>query len=186
MGTRIHSSSNEVKRLVLLATSGEEGAFAELVRRFQDLALGYSYSILKDFHTAQDVTQEAFLDTYRLLPKLRRPEAFSGWLRTIVFKHCNRHLRRKRAIAVERDTFRNFTAGESSPPEDLERKDRLKLVKKALDALNQQERTAIVLYYFQRLQLPRDRGVPRSAGKYRQQSYAHRKKKVKRGDLENG
>ena len=144
----IHSSSNEVKTLVLLATSGEEGAFAELVRRFQDLALGYSYSILEDFHTAQDVTQEAFLDTYRLLPKLRRPEAFPGWLRTIVFKHCNRHLRRKRAIAVDVDTFGNSTAGESSPPEDLERKDRINLVKKALGALNQQERTAIVLYYF--------------------------------------
>ena len=46
----IHSSSNEVKSLVLLATSGEEEAFAELGRRFQDLALGYSYSIVRDFN----------------------------------------------------------------------------------------------------------------------------------------
>ena len=144
----IPSCSHEVKSLVLLAASGEEAAFEELVRRFQNLAVGYSYSIVRDFHTAQDITQEALVDTYRLLPKLRRPEAFSGWLRTIVFKHCDRHLRRKQATVVAGKALGNVATGDPSPPQELERKDRMKLVQEAMGGLSQQERTAIVLYYF--------------------------------------
>ena len=133
----IPSCSHEVKSLVLLAASGEEAAFEELVRRFQNLAVGYSYSIVRDFHTAQDITQEALVDTYRLLPKLRRPEAFSGWLRTIVFKHCDRHLRRKRATVVAGKALGNVATGDPSPPQELERKDRMKLVQEAMGGLSQ-------------------------------------------------
>ena len=36
-------------------------AFGELVQRFQDMAFGYAYSVLGDFHLAEDAAQEAFV-----------------------------------------------------------------------------------------------------------------------------
>ncbi len=42
------------------AKAGDVDGFTYLVERFQDMAMGYSYSILGDFHLAQDAAQEAF------------------------------------------------------------------------------------------------------------------------------
>ena len=74
----------------------EEAAFAALVRRFQDMAVGYACSVLKDFQLAEDAAQEAFFEAYRTLGQLREPAAFAGWFRRIVFKQCDRITRDKR------------------------------------------------------------------------------------------
>src|SRR5262245_45675196 len=79
-----------VATLVSRARSGDDDAYGALVRRFQDMAVGYAYSMLRDFQLAQDASQEAFLEAYRVLHGLREPAAFPGWLRRIVFKHCDR------------------------------------------------------------------------------------------------
>ena len=76
---------------------------SELVRRFQDMAVGYAYSILRNFHSAEDAAQEAFLEAYRNLDKLREPAAFPGWFRRIVFKHCDRQTRSKQFATLPLD-----------------------------------------------------------------------------------
>src|SRR5437763_1566266 len=86
----------ELRALVDRAAHGDSDAFGQLVRRFQDMAVGYGYVVLGDLHHAEDAAQEAFLEAYRSLPKLRQPAAFPGWLRAIVFKHCDRRARRGR------------------------------------------------------------------------------------------
>ena len=86
----------ELKSVVLRAQSGDLDSYGELVRRFQDMAYGYAYSILGDFHLAEDAAQEAFIQAYRNLESLQQPIAFPGWFRTIVFKHCDRLTRRRR------------------------------------------------------------------------------------------
>ena len=68
----------ELGSLVVRARSGSLDAYGAIVRRFQDLAYGYAYSLLGDFHLAEDVAQEAFLEAYRHLVDLREPAAFPG------------------------------------------------------------------------------------------------------------
>lgn len=89
--------------IVVRAQGGEADAFGILVRRFQDMAVGYGYSILHDFQLAEDAAQEAFLEAYRTLPKLREPAAFAGWFRRIVFKQCDRMTRRRVVTTVPLD-----------------------------------------------------------------------------------
>ena len=72
-----------------------------LVERFQDMAVGYAYSVLGDFHLAEDAAQEAFLEAYPNLHKVYGPEAFPGWLKRIVFKNCDRILRRKKLASTQ-------------------------------------------------------------------------------------
>src|SRR5512138_442427 len=93
----------ELSWLVEQSRNGDLDAFGELVRRFQDMAHGYAYSILGDFHLAQDAAQEAFVDAYYKLNALREPAAFPGWFRRIVFKHCDRMTRRKEVATVPLD-----------------------------------------------------------------------------------
>src|SRR5688572_13359867 len=90
--------------IVTRAREGEVDAFGVLVRRFQDMAVGYGYSILHDFQLAEDAAQEAFFEAYRTLPKLREPAAFAGWFRRIVFKQCDRITRRRVIATVPLDT----------------------------------------------------------------------------------
>ena len=54
----------ELATIVARAQKGDVDAFTTIVRRFQDMAVGYGYSILGDFHLAQDAAQEAFLEAY--------------------------------------------------------------------------------------------------------------------------
>lgn len=80
----------ELETLVAQAQKGDGRAYGTLIRRFQDMAVGYAYGILGDLHLAEDVAQEALLEAYRHLPSLRNPAAFPGWFRRIVFTQINR------------------------------------------------------------------------------------------------
>ena len=63
---------------VRLAQQGDLEAFTDLVRQFQDMAVGYARTILHDPHLAQDAAQEAFVQMLGDLPTLRDPAAFVG------------------------------------------------------------------------------------------------------------
>ena len=67
---------------VLAAQNGDESAFSDLVIRFQDMAVGYAFGILGDFH--RDQARDAFLETYRRLGQLKEPVAFPAWFRRVV------------------------------------------------------------------------------------------------------
>src|SRR5215470_4181880 len=109
-----------ITALVRAAQQGDEFAFTELVRAFQDIAVAYATSILGDYHLAEDAAQEAFVEAYRELPNLREPAAFSGWFRTIIFKHCDRLIRRKKHPIAELDAALNVASPNPSPQETLE------------------------------------------------------------------
>jgi len=96
--------------LVKQAQTADEVAYGELVRRFQDMAYGYAYTILNDFHLAEDATQEAFIEAYRCLPNLEHPRAFPAWLKRIVFKHCDRLIRGKRVPIAPLDAAEDVAA----------------------------------------------------------------------------
>ena len=89
-------------------------AFQELVTRFQDMAYGYAYTILGDFHLAQDAAQEAGIKAFLRLGDLREPRAFAPWLRLIVRTVCDHMLRRKQVSSVP------LTAAEGIPAPVIE------------------------------------------------------------------
>lgn len=112
---------DDLSSLVLRARGGDADAYELLVRRFQDMAFGYGYSILKDFQLAEDAAQEAFLEAYRNLPKLREPAAFPGWFRRIVFKQCDRMIRGASILMVPLDGAEARAALNPDPSEQAER-----------------------------------------------------------------
>jgi DNA-directed RNA polymerase specialized sigma24 family protein len=65
-------------------TAPRQAAFNGLVKRYQNMVYGCAYAVLRDFHQAEDVAQESFIDAYLNLDKLENPKAFPGWLRRIV------------------------------------------------------------------------------------------------------
>ena len=69
-----------IEDIVVRAQAGDREAYDTIVRRFQDMALSYAFSILGDHDLAEDARQEAFLEAYCDLLTLREPRAFPVWL----------------------------------------------------------------------------------------------------------
>ena len=134
----------DFQSLIARAQRGDREAYGQLVRRFQDMAYGYALSIVADFHRAQDAAQEAFIEAYRQLGQLRNPRAFPGWLRKIIFKHCDRMRRRKRVAAASLDETESPGAG---PEVQVERREAVEQVLAAVNSLPEDERTATTLFY---------------------------------------
>ncbi len=77
--TRERDAVDEIGDLITRSAQGDGRAYGEVVRRFQDMAVGYAYSLLRDFQLAEDAAQEAFVHAYGDLGSLRDPAAFPGW-----------------------------------------------------------------------------------------------------------
>lgn len=129
------------------ARAGDRAAFDEVVRRFRDMAVGYAYSVLGDFHLAEDAAQEAFVRAFLDLGSLQEPAAFPAWLRRMVYKYCDRITRRRRAPQVPLDETATAAGRESGPEVLAERGETLSAVLREVEALPENERVAVTLYY---------------------------------------
>ncbi len=58
----------ELNDLIIQVQEGDIDAFEPVVHRFQDMAVGYAYAILQDWHLAEDAAQEAFISAFLDLP----------------------------------------------------------------------------------------------------------------------
>jgi RNA polymerase sigma-70 factor (ECF subfamily) len=75
--------------------NGEKRAFTELVRRYERPVRGIALDVLGDYHSARDVSQDAFVRAYERLAGLRRPESFGPWLMKITRRCALDSVRRK-------------------------------------------------------------------------------------------
>ncbi|HEX9819114.1 MAG TPA: sigma-70 family RNA polymerase sigma factor [Methylomirabilota bacterium] len=82
--------------LVERARGGDLDAFTVLVERYQRLAHGSAVALVHDVDVARNVVQEAFLISWRSLPRLLDPKAFPAWLRGIVRRQGLHALRARR------------------------------------------------------------------------------------------
>lgn len=88
--------------LVTKALADDRAAFAELVRRYQRAVLSTAWSVLHDYHLAQDVAQDSFLLAYRNLRSLRDAKTFGPWLLTLARREAVRRSQKVRvAVAIE-------------------------------------------------------------------------------------
>jgi len=74
----------EETELVERARSGDVGAYEQLVRRYQDLAVRVAYVVAGSAADAQDAAQEAFVKAFGALGRFRAGSPFRPWLLRIV------------------------------------------------------------------------------------------------------
>ncbi|MCK5114514.1 MAG: sigma-70 family RNA polymerase sigma factor [Phycisphaerae bacterium] len=140
-------SNKELKKLVIRAKKDDLDAYGEIVNMFQGMAYGCAYSILGDFHLAEDVAQEAFVEAYYNLSKLARPEAFPGWFRRIVQWQCGRVIRNRQISTVSLDAAVEAISCDHGPGEVAEKREIKDAVSMAIASLPEAERTATTLFY---------------------------------------
>ncbi len=129
--------------------NGESEAFGVLVDKYKAGIYAFVYSKLGDFHDAQDVTQEIFLQAYRNLRNLRRWESFSSWLYRIAYSWCRRWIQ-SRARHSDVEFIEDQVPGtlEAASVKSYRENALNESLRVALDSLSDTYREVLILRYF--------------------------------------
>ncbi|SMF62331.1 sigma-70 family RNA polymerase sigma factor [Pseudobacteriovorax antillogorgiicola] len=139
----------ESRKLIEEVLAGDRKAFEALVHQYQNVALGFAFSKLGDFHLAEDVVQESFLIAYQKMRNLEEIDSFSSWLRGIVNYRCHRVFRMKLRTwdAIDQSGFEK--AADADQHRDLEQLQERRLLEQAILRLPELQRTAVALFYLE-------------------------------------
>ena len=145
---------NDVQ-LIHRTLSGDDAAFTTLVEKYRKNVHALAWRKVGDFHFAEEITQDAFLQVYKKLATLRNPNQFSGWLYVITNRLCQNWHRKNKTAALQslEDTNRSeidrfsYKCYESEQHETAGSERHREIVKKLLQKLPESEHTVVTLYY---------------------------------------
>src|SRR5438105_12101147 len=98
VGARV---TNQVDSLIRAAQRGDQDAFEQLVRAYDQSVLRLAMNLLRSPEDARDVYQEAFLRVYKNLDSFRFDCSFHTWLYRIVTNLCLDHMRKRKVRREE-------------------------------------------------------------------------------------
>jgi RNA polymerase sigma-70 factor (ECF subfamily) len=99
--TSLSSARMDEFALIRAAQNGDQSAFEQLVRTYDQNVLRLALNLLRSPEDASDVYQEAFLRVYRNLHSFRFDCSFHTWLYRIVTNLCLDHLRKRKVRREE-------------------------------------------------------------------------------------
>ena len=162
VGARVTS---QVDGLIRAAQAGDQDAFEQLVRTYDQSVLRLAMNLLRSPEDARDVYQEAFLRVYRNLHSFRFDCSFHTWLYRIVTNICldqlrKRKVRKEEPAMVETsegplDRMENFEeeSAHADPERSFWNRELKQRIEGALQDLTPRERMVFELRHYQGLRL---------------------------------
>lgn len=140
-------SADEDRADVERVLAGDASAFEGIVRRWQKPLVNLAYRFCRDRGRAEDLAQDAFLRAFRALPTWRREAAFSTWLFSLA---TNLYCSEVRRIPPHQSTTdqESELADTAASDGGLERRDRDRAIRNAVQRLPARYREAMILFYF--------------------------------------
>lgn len=151
--------------LIRAAQKGDQNAFAQLVRAYDQTVLRMALNTLRSPEDARDVYQEAFLRVFRNLPNFRFDCSFNTWLYRIVANLCLDQLRRRKVRREEtgsletsqgeldRFQFLPEERADGDPQRQLLSAEVRHRIGEILDTLSPRERIVFEMRHFQGMRL---------------------------------
>ena len=134
--------------------SGDEHAFSILVKKHQKSVHALAWRKTGDFHIAEEITQDTFLQAHKKLASLKNPSQFAGWLYVIADRLCRSWLRKRQLKMQSLEIINEETLEETDysnyvreQREGTAVEHRRRIVQKLMEKLPESERTVMVLYY---------------------------------------
>lgn len=134
---------------------GDPNAFSRLVALHEGLVFNLAARLLGDPEEAKDVSQEVFLQVYRMLPRFEGRSSLKTWIYRIVVNQCRnrqrwwRRRRKDKALPLEELNGSESAALASQrrdgPHEELARREQSQRVQRALLTLSVDHRAVLLL-----------------------------------------
>ena len=136
--------------LIHHAQTGEEQAFAALMREHYPFVYAIVVRIVKNSHDTEEVVQDAFFNAYRGLAQLEDTTKFKSWLVEIA-RNCARNwLRKQRNDTVSIDEVsEQMLQTEDSSDERLIRQEQRELIRRTMETLPQKDREIAQAFYLE-------------------------------------
>jgi RNA polymerase sigma-70 factor (ECF subfamily) len=151
-------SPSEDALLITAFQEGDRTAFDKLVLKHKNKVFNLCYWVIGDYQEANDIAQETFIKVFQSLKKFRFDSSFSTWLFRIAVNTCKNRLKcsefrqKKKTISLDNpgdaETDRSLSQIKDeapSPSIELERKERMTLIKEAIDSLPAEQKDVVVL-----------------------------------------
>jgi RNA polymerase sigma-70 factor (ECF subfamily) len=146
------------QQVVAWAQDGDEGAFRELIRRYQRPVFSILYRMVRDRELAEDLAQETFIKVLNAIDSYRPEHKFSSWIFKIANNAAIDHLRRREldtlslegapdAVTTERQeaTALQVRDRTESPLDELEARELGSQIEQAIAGLRPEYRSCIML-----------------------------------------
>jgi len=88
MGQSEHLNLDPVAELIERAKNGNERAFADLVKQFENTVYSFAFKVCRDREKAVETVQDTFVNVYLKLGQFDGNSKFSTWLYSIVANNC--------------------------------------------------------------------------------------------------
>jgi len=144
--------------LAALAADGREGAYGELLKRYERPVFSLIYRMVRDRSLAEDLAQEAFIRAFNAISSYDSRYKFSSWIFKIANNHTIDHLRKRKLSTVSihgsphastpREKERTSLVVESTDENPLDYVEHRELgdqIERAIGELRPEYRTAILL-----------------------------------------
>ena len=136
--------------LIYRAQTGDEGAFADLMRAYHAFVYAIVIGIVDNSHDAEEVVQDAFLNAYQGLRQLEDVTKFKSWLAEITRNCARQWLRKQRGDTVPIDEVsEEILQTEDSPDERLVRQEQRELIRRTMETLPQKDRDIARAFYLE-------------------------------------
>lgn len=142
--------------MVRAAQNGEEGAAGVLYQTFYKDIQYFIMGKVNDAELAKDLTQDTFIEIFDTIDALREPAAFVTWSRQIAYHRCTAYNRKRRELLFDRvGTVMLDTVAEERrefiPDEALDIEELKETIREMIDALPEEQRSAILMRYFEEI-----------------------------------
>ena len=136
--------------LIYRAQTGDDGAFADLMRAYHAFVYAIVIGIVDNSHDAEEVVQDAFLNAYQGLRQLEDVTKFKSWLAEITRNCARQWLRKQRGDTVPIDEVsEEILQTEDSPGEQLVRQEQRELIRRTMETLPQKDRDIARAFYLE-------------------------------------
>lgn len=135
--------------LVRAAVKGDSRSYEKLVKDYSGLIYTMAFRMTGDHHLAEDLCQDTFTKAWLNLKKLRKHEAFPGWIAAIGRRIClNAIEKRGRKKEVAEESAEPASVNPVMPPSFNASR---VILEEAVARLSLRDRELITLSYFKEL-----------------------------------
>ncbi len=139
---------------------GDLTGLEELVNRHQHKAVYTAYLIVQQYVLAEDIAQNAFVKLVDKISNFDEQRPFAPWFFRIIINDALKSVMQQKRIDSLSEEHENDPSGANPwlieppllPEQQLEEKEEIAALRKAMDALTPDQRAVIVMKYY--LQLP--------------------------------
>ncbi|HKS26674.1 MAG TPA: sigma-70 family RNA polymerase sigma factor [Pyrinomonadaceae bacterium] len=143
---------NGSEELIARARLGEDEAFQSIFDRYSRPILSFIYDMIGKRDVAEELAQETFVRAYKGLGGLNDADKLSTWLfgiaRNCALEHLRAHRRESNKVEMDDPLVLNLSNSEPLPEGELLNKEFNEVIRRALEALDEDKRTVFTLKVF--------------------------------------